>query len=188
MVPSRVALVLAGCAAVLLAVALVSEGQNQENTLMGYPMAQPLMFAGKQPMYTAAQAQGMPALSYRSQPRLSYFAPLQVLVCDPEDPHCGYGGVDNSPEAYADPSPLAIIGEKCLEENAWDCPFPGPMNYGPDSPATWLPEEDAGDGLVPPPTTRSSSNRGFQGPDSPWECPRKSVPGGEKTAVIYSPP
>jgi hypothetical protein len=69
-------------------------------------------------------------------------------VCDPEDPHCGYGGVDNSPQAYADPSPLAIIGEKCTEENAWDCPYPGPANYGPDSPAIWLPEEDAGDGLV----------------------------------------
>ena len=33
-----------------------------------------------------------------------------MLVCDPEDAHCGYGGVDTSPEAYADPSPLAIIG------------------------------------------------------------------------------
>ena len=64
-------------------------------------------------------------------------------MCDPEDPHCGYGGVDNSPEAYADPSPLAIIGEE--EE---DPSYPGPANYGPDSPAIWLPEEDAGDGLV----------------------------------------
>mmetsp|Transcript_45648 Transcript_45648/g.103956 ORF Transcript_45648/g.103956 Transcript_45648/m.103956 type:complete len:180 (-) Transcript_45648:58-597(-) len=176
MVPSRVALVLAGCAAVLLAVALVSEGQNQENTLMGYPMAQPLMFAGKQPMYTAAQAQGMPALSYRSQPRLSYFAPLQVLVCDPEDPHCGYGGVDNSPEAYADPSPLAIIGEKCLEENAWDCPFPGPMNYGPDSPATWLPEEDAGDGLVRKVWPDYPEPRASEGARSPPQVLRLAYP------------
>mmetsp|Transcript_39320 Transcript_39320/g.123948 ORF Transcript_39320/g.123948 Transcript_39320/m.123948 type:complete len:100 (+) Transcript_39320:293-592(+) len=65
-----------------------------------------------------------------------------MLVCPPDDPHCGYGGVDTSPEAYADPSPLAIIGEQCQEEHRWNCPFPGPINYGPDSPAIWLPEDD----------------------------------------------
>eukprot|EP00960_Hanusia_phi_P071359 767532-Hanusia_phi.AAC.1 len=28
------------------------------------------------------------------------------------------------------------------ESVRWDCPFPGPINYGPDSPAIWLPEDD----------------------------------------------
>ena len=62
---------------------------------------------------------------------------MPMLFC-PRDgsggSHCGYGGVDTSEEAYADPDPLAIIGEQ-----VW---HPGPTNYGPDSPAVWLPEED----------------------------------------------
>ena len=43
--------------------------------------------------------------------------PLQMLVCDPDSPHCGYGGVDTSEEAYNDASPLAIINEKCTKEH-----------------------------------------------------------------------
>lgn len=43
--------------------------------------------------------------------------PLQMLVCDPDSPHCGYGGVDTSKEAYNDASPLAIINEKCTKEH-----------------------------------------------------------------------
>lgn len=79
-----------------------------------------------------------------SEARFAY-VPMQMLVC-PSDgsggPHCGYGGVDTSPEAYSNPDPTAIINEHCTAENRWDCPFPGPINYGPDSPAIWLPEED----------------------------------------------
>ena len=75
---TKAALGLAGCAALLLAVALISDMQTQETALLGYPAAQPFMFARSQPMYTAAQTQGMRALSYRGRPRLSYFAPLQV--------------------------------------------------------------------------------------------------------------
>ena len=43
--------------------------------------------------------------------------PLQMLVCDPDAPHCGYGGVDTSQEAYDNPNPLAIINEQCTAEN-----------------------------------------------------------------------
>jgi len=43
--------------------------------------------------------------------------PLQMLVCDPDSPHCGYGGVDTSAEAYANASPLAIINEQCTKEH-----------------------------------------------------------------------
>ena len=75
---AKAALGLAGCAALLLAVALVSDGQRQESALLGYPAEQPFMFSRSQPMHTAAQTQGMRALSYRGRPRLSYFAPLQV--------------------------------------------------------------------------------------------------------------
>jgi len=77
----------------------------------------------------------------QKNPRISLL-PFEMLVCPPDSSHCGYGGVDTSQEAYNDPSPLAIIGEQCTKKNRWECTFPGPMNYGPDSPAIWLPEED----------------------------------------------
>jgi hypothetical protein len=37
---------------------------------------------------------------------------------------------------------LTLAISLVLPVRRWDCPFPGPMNYGPDSPAIWLPEED----------------------------------------------
>jgi hypothetical protein len=146
----------------------------------------------------------VPLATLQQRAQENYFAdsqqmslvPLSMLFC-PRDgsggPHCGYGGVDTSEEAYADPDPLAIIGEGCTKENRlshsllayfdvrpqrcrssvvcfastaftaqkhseiraycrlmclfllvrrWDCTFPGPKNYGPDSPAIWLPEDD----------------------------------------------
>ena len=48
--------------------------------------------------------------------------------------------------AYRTPHPpshaLTLAISLVLPVRRWDCPFPGPMNYGPDSPAIWLPEED----------------------------------------------
>ena len=43
-------------------------------------------------------------------------------------------------EAYADPSPLAIINDAYVEGKL--NPYPGPKNFGPDSPISWLPEEE----------------------------------------------
>ena len=41
--------------------------------------------------------------------------------------------------AYSNPSPLAIINEDYKEGQL--NPYPGPRNFGPDSPVAWLPEE-----------------------------------------------
>jgi hypothetical protein len=61
-----------------------------------------------------------------------------------EDPDCGYGNIAlNREEAYADPSPLAIINEKYGEGKL--NPFPGPRNFGPDSPMIWAPEDEMAD-------------------------------------------
>jgi len=61
-----------------------------------------------------------------------------------DDPDCGYGNVAlNKEEAYADPSPLAIINEDYKEGQL--NPFPGPVNFGPDSPMSWAPEEEMPD-------------------------------------------
>ena len=49
----------------------------------------------------------------------------------------------NKEEAYADPSPLAIINEDYKEGQL--NPFPGPVNFGPDSPMSWAPEEEMPD-------------------------------------------
>merc|ERR1719183_897888 len=58
-----------------------------------------------------------------------------------EDPDCGYGNIAlNREEAYADPSPLAIINDAYVEGKL--NPYPGPKNFGPDSPISWLPEEE----------------------------------------------
>mmetsp|Transcript_46347 Transcript_46347/g.112854 ORF Transcript_46347/g.112854 Transcript_46347/m.112854 type:complete len:159 (+) Transcript_46347:75-551(+) len=61
-----------------------------------------------------------------------------------EDPKCGYGNVNLDPAAYDDESPLAIINMKYDDVKA--NPFPGPRNYGPDSPYIWLSDE-AADGI-----------------------------------------
>mmetsp|Transcript_53873 Transcript_53873/g.127313 ORF Transcript_53873/g.127313 Transcript_53873/m.127313 type:complete len:174 (+) Transcript_53873:3-524(+) len=126
---------LASISAVLLVIALAGSRSNQASELLSVPT-----------FYAQAYAPGQPMLNQGA-----VLVPLTMLTCPPDDPHCGYGGVDTSDEAYNDPiNPLRIIGEECKEENRWDCPFPGPKNYGPDSPVAWLPEEDMGlgDGLT----------------------------------------
>lgn len=63
-----------------------------------------------------------------------------VLWCG-DDPDCDYGNVaKNKEEAYANPSPLAIINDDYKEGQL--NPFPGPRNFGPDSPMSWLGEDD----------------------------------------------
>ncbi len=47
--------------------------------------------------------------------------------------------LQNSCQAYADPSPLAIINDNYKEGQL--NPFPGPKNFGPDSPMIWLDAE-----------------------------------------------
>ena len=50
-----------------------------------------------------------------------------------------YGNINLDPKAYkGDASPLAIINEDYDPPNS--APFPGPRNYGPDSPFSYLPE------------------------------------------------
>jgi len=75
-----------------------------------------------------------------------------------DDPDCGYGNVAlNKEEAYADPSPLAIINEDYKEGQL--NPFPGPVNFGPDSPMSWAPAEEMPDlpGMVRASAGASSS-------------------------------
>ena len=55
----------------------------------------------------------------------------------------------------------------------WDCPFPGPMNYGPDSPAIWLPEED----ILDDPTLVRKVWPVFR-PPCLDKCGAKKAPGG----------
>mmetsp|Transcript_11515 Transcript_11515/g.32140 ORF Transcript_11515/g.32140 Transcript_11515/m.32140 type:complete len:163 (+) Transcript_11515:182-670(+) len=62
-----------------------------------------------------------------------------------EDPKCGYGNVNLDPAAYKDLSPLAIINEDYKKDQV--NPFPGPKNWGPDSPIAWLPEDGSVAGL-----------------------------------------
>ncbi|KAJ1480916.1 hypothetical protein T484DRAFT_1900334 [Baffinella frigidus] len=94
----------------------------------------------------------MPRRSLRFGPAQRQFAILsapasrnwrlndEALPCA-DDPECGYGGIATDREAaYADPSPLAIIGEQYGEGDV--NPYPGPKNWGPDSPISWLPEEE----------------------------------------------
>jgi len=71
----------------------------------------------------------------------------EALPCE-EDENCGYGNVNLDPAAYDDPSPLAIINMDYKEGDV--NPYPGPRNWGPDSPVAWLPEEEEADypGLV----------------------------------------
>jgi len=66
----------------------------------------------------------------------------EAIPCS-EDPMCGYGGVSLDPKAYEDASPLALINENYKEGQL--NPYPGPRNFGPDSPYAWLPEEAADD-------------------------------------------
>jgi len=47
--------------------------------------------------------------------------------------------LQNLCQAYADPSPLAIINDNYKEGQL--NPFPGPKNFGPDSPMIWLDAE-----------------------------------------------
>ncbi|EKX45285.1 hypothetical protein GUITHDRAFT_163361, partial [Guillardia theta CCMP2712] len=65
------------------------------------------------------------------------------LPCE-EDPSCGYGNINLDREAaYSNPSPLAIINDDYKEGQL--NPYPGPRNFGPDSPVAWLPEEEMDD-------------------------------------------
>jgi len=125
---------LACCALVLLVVSSSQGSRALERVQVVYLPQSAL----RQQSYLGQQQRALPQMQMAQME----FLPLQMLVCDPDSPHCGYGGVDTSEEAYANASPLAIINEQCTKEHSWDCPFPGPKNYGPDSPAIWLPEED----------------------------------------------